>query len=127
LADRVDVFEEIDRATKIAFLRSLHVLSVPAVYREPKGLYVLEALANGVPVVEPDHGSFPEMIRETGGGILVAPDSPESLADGLYALMEDPERRRALGRAGQVAVREQHGSEIAAARIVELYGRLVRG
>ena len=58
------------------FLQGLDVLSVPTTYREPKGLYVLEALANGVPVVQPRHGSFPELIEATGGGLLVNPDDP---------------------------------------------------
>jgi len=124
LDDRVEWVGEVDRAGKIAFLRSLHVLSVPAVYREPKGLYVLEALANGVPVVQPDHGSFPEMIASTRGGILVAPDSAEALSAGLASLLDDPERRRSLGREGQRAVRAGHSDEAAAAHVVDLYRRL---
>ena len=47
-------------------LKSLDVLSVPTVYQEPKGLYVLEALANGIPVVQPRHGAFPELLEATG-------------------------------------------------------------
>ena len=45
----------------------------PAAYPEAKGIYVLEALARGVPVVQPAHGSFPELIEATGGGVLVPP------------------------------------------------------
>ena len=60
-----------------AFLQSLDVLSVPTTYREPKGLYVLEAWANGVPVVQPRHGSFPELMEAAGGGLLDRfPDRP---------------------------------------------------
>src|SRR5262249_13314655 len=65
--------ESPDHAGKARFLQSLDVLSVPTTYPEPKGLYVLEALANGVPVVQPAHGSFPELIEATGGGLLVTP------------------------------------------------------
>ena len=61
----------------------LDVLSVPTTYREPKGLYVLEALANGVPVVQPRHGSFPELIEATGGGLLVPPGDAHALASAL--------------------------------------------
>jgi glycosyltransferase involved in cell wall biosynthesis len=127
LADRVEIEGEVDRARKIEFLRSLHVLSVPAVYREPKGLYVLEALANGVPVVEPRHGAFPEMIEATGGGILVEPDSADALAEGLATLMGDPERRRLLGVRGQAAVREGWTDRTAAEHVVDLYRRLTAG
>src|SRR5262249_35906582 len=58
-AERFEHVESPDHETKVRFLQSLDVLSVPTTYREPKGLYVLEALANGVPVVQPRHGSFP--------------------------------------------------------------------
>lgn len=98
---------EVDREGKIRFLRGIDILSVPTTYREPKGLFVLEALASGVPVVQPRHGAFPEMIGATGGGTLVEPGSPEALADGLRALLRDPARRRELGRRGREAVRSR--------------------
>jgi glycosyltransferase involved in cell wall biosynthesis len=85
-------------------LQSLDVLSVPTTYREPKGLYVLEALANGVPVVQPRHGSFPELIETTGGGLLVTPDDPDDLAAALRRLLEDAAHRTELGRKGKEAV-----------------------
>src|SRR5262249_4888285 len=72
-----------DHARKVRFLQGLDVLSVPTTYREPKGLYVLEALANGVPAVQPAHGSFPELVEHTGGGLLVRPEDPADLAAGL--------------------------------------------
>jgi glycosyltransferase involved in cell wall biosynthesis len=98
----------IDRAEKLDFLRSLHVFSVPTVYREPKGLSILEAMASGVPVVQPAHGAFPELIGETGGGILVAPESPLAVAEGLASLLGDGERRRELGRRGAEGVRTRY-------------------
>lgn len=95
----------VDRATKMAFLRSLSVLSVPATYGESFGLFVIEALACGVPVVEPRHGAFPELLEATGGGRLCEPDDPVSLADELRHLLEHEDERRALGDAGRRAVR----------------------
>src|SRR5262249_23644854 len=65
--DRFEYIGEPDHAGKIAFLKSLDLFSVPTDYREPKGLYVLEAMACGVPVVQPAHGSFPELIEATEG------------------------------------------------------------
>lgn len=96
-----------DRAGKQAFLRSLSVFSVPALYGEAFGLYLMEALASGVPVVQPRHAAFPELIAATGGGELVEPGSPVALADGLERLLLDPTRARALGAAGRQAV-EKH-------------------
>jgi glycosyltransferase involved in cell wall biosynthesis len=99
---------ELDRAQKIAFLRSLDALSVPATYAEPKGIFLLEAMACGVPVVQPRHGAFPEIVENTGGGILVEPDNPQALADGLTRLWQDPACAAALGAAGARGVRERY-------------------
>ena len=90
-------------ADKVRFLQSIDVLSVPTTYREPKGLYVLEAWANGVPVVQPRHGSFPELIEATGGGLLVEPDDPDrarrrSQADARRPRAARPGRPRGRGR-----------------------------
>ena len=113
-ADQFDYVESPDLAGKVRFLRMLDVLSVPATYREPKGLYVLEALANGVPVVQPRIGSFPELVEQTGGGLLVNPLDPEDLARGLRQLLEDPARREELGRRGRQAVHQDfHAAKMA--------------
>src|SRR5262249_55260552 len=93
-----------DHAAQGRFYQSLDVLSVPTTYREPKGLYVLEALANGVPVVQPRHGSFPELLDATSGGILVNPEDPEDLARGLRRLIDDRELHANLARQGSEAV-----------------------
>jgi len=94
-ADLGSAFEYIGspatHAEKVAFLKSFDVLSVPTEYREPKGLYILEALANGVPVVQPRHGAFPEMIATTGGGLLVEPCDANALATSLEEMMKNPQ------------------------------------
>jgi glycosyltransferase involved in cell wall biosynthesis len=104
LGDDVEYTDCPRHEDKVRFYRSLDLFSVPTTYREPKGLYVLEALANRVPVVLPCHGTFPELIEETGGGILVEPDSPQALADGLHQLLIDPARRHQMGETGQKVV-----------------------
>lgn len=121
LADSFAYHGAVDRREKIRFLCSLHVFSVPSVYADPKGLSVLEALANGIPVVQPDHGAFPELIAGTGGGLLVEPDSPEALANALAALLGDKKRRRQLGRAGQEAVHSRFHADAMAAGTLAVY------
>ena len=87
---------------------------MPAPYREPKGLYVLEALANGVPVVQPRHGSFPELIAATGGGLLCNPEDPEDLARSLRQLQDNQAHREELGRKGKEAVQQRfHAARMA--------------
>ncbi len=114
LEDRVDFVGEVDRAGKRAFLDTLHLLCVPTVYPEAKGLYLLEAMDAGVPVVQPRAGSFPELIEATGGGVLFEPNTPESLADALADLMDSDEDRVAMGRRGQARVRELHTAGVMA-------------
>ena len=75
------------------------MLSVPATYDEPKGMFLLEAMASGVPVVQPRRGGFVEIVEKTGGGLLVDPDNPDSLADGLHRLWSDRGLVRTLVRA----------------------------
>jgi glycosyltransferase involved in cell wall biosynthesis len=118
---------EVTREQKIAFLAGLDVLAVGTTYPEPKGLYVLEALANGVPVVAPRHGAFPELLAETGGGVLVAPGDPAALAAALAELLRNPGRRERLGRAGREAVHARYGDEAMAAATLALYQGLVEG
>jgi glycosyltransferase involved in cell wall biosynthesis len=110
-----------DHASKIRFLQSLDVLSVPTTYQEPKGLYVLEALANGIPVVQPQHGSFPELIAATGGGVLVRPDDPAHLAQGLRELLLDHQGRTTLGRQGWEAVHARFDAATMARATVAIY------
>jgi len=116
---------QVDRDGKLAFLGSLDVLSVPATYNEPKGLFLLEGMARGVPVVQPRRGAFTEIVEKTGGGLLVAPDSPAALADGLYTLWKDRELRERLGRAGHAGVREHYGIERSTDRLLAGYQRAI--
>ena len=121
LADSFAYHGAVDRHEKIRFLSSLHVFSVPSVYADPKGLPVLEALANGIPVIQPDHGAFPELIAATGGGLLVKPHSPEPLANELAALLRDEKRRRQLGQTGQEAVHRRFHADAMAAGTLAVY------
>jgi glycosyltransferase involved in cell wall biosynthesis len=124
-ADRFEYVGEPDRAGKIAFLQSLDVMGLPTVYRESKGLPVLEAMANGVPVVLPSHGAFPEMIDATGGGLLCEPDDPQSLADELRRLLSDDALSARCGQSGYDAVRQQFTADVMAQRTLALYNRLL--
>jgi len=113
---------EVDRRGKVEFLHSLDVMSMPATYDEPKGFTLLEAMASGVPIVEPRRGALEEIVERTGGGLLVTADDPDALADGLCRLWSDRSLREQLGRRGQQGVREHYtieGSTEALIRVFE--------
>lgn len=115
----------LDRAGKLEFLSGLDVLSVPAVYDEPKGMFLLEAMASGVPVVQPRRGAFTEIVEQTGGGLLVSPDDVDSLAEGILALHRDPKRAAALGAEGRRGVHEHFAVGRMADRALDVFGRVL--
>jgi glycosyltransferase involved in cell wall biosynthesis len=111
---------------KVRFLQSIDVLSVPTVYREPKGFFTLEAMACGVPVVEPAHGAYPEIIEKTKGGWLTQPASPADLASKLDILARDRAALAQLSAAALEGVRKHFGLPAAAGRTVDFYRSVAR-
>jgi glycosyltransferase involved in cell wall biosynthesis len=107
-------------AEKVAFLRGLTLFSVPAPYNEAFGLYVIEAMAARIPVVQPRRASFPEIIGATGGGVLCEPGNVRALADAIEPLLQHPERAQAMGLAGFTAVSRLFTAERMADNFVEL-------
>jgi glycosyltransferase involved in cell wall biosynthesis len=101
----------------VKFLHELTVFSVPATYGEAFGLYVAEAQAAGVPVVQPRHGAFPEVLDLTRGGILCDPDDPEALSYTLELILLDDEKRRQLSETARFNAR----AEFSAARMAERF------
>ncbi|MEE8467775.1 MAG: glycosyltransferase family 4 protein, partial [Planctomycetota bacterium] len=114
LAERVEFLPNLERAQKIEFLGSLSVLSVPATYGESFGLYLLEALAAGVPLVQPRHGAFPEILSATGGGLLCEPDDPVDLARALGELLSDERAAREFAERGRSVVLERFTEDVMA-------------
>jgi glycosyltransferase involved in cell wall biosynthesis len=116
---------EVDRAGKIAFLQGLDAFSVPAPYADPKGIFLLEAMANGIPVVQPRHGAFTEIVEKTGGGLLVEPGKPEALAEGLLKLWADPGLRSELASRAVKGVHEHYNAAGMARAAAEVYRSLI--
>jgi glycosyltransferase involved in cell wall biosynthesis len=124
LASEFNYCGVLDREAKIEFLRGLDVLSVPATYDEPKGIFLLEAMACGVPVVQPRRGAFTEVVETTGGGLLVEPDDAEALAAGLLRVRDDAPLASELSANGYENVRRHYTVAQMADRALEVYGEL---
>lgn len=121
LGDEFRYHGVIDRAEKIAFLRQLDVMSIPATYDEPKGVSLLEAMGCGVSLVQPRRGGFTEIIEKTGGGLLVPPDDPQSLADGIREIYRNQQLAAELGAKGFRGVREHYTSAHMADKLLQTY------
>ena len=116
-----------DRAGKIAFLQSIDVFSMPSPYADPKGLSLLEAMANGAPVVQPSRGAFPEIVGKTRGGVLYESDEPKTLAATLDQLATDRDRLRRLSSSAARCVRERYSISEMASRTAEIYRTVMQG
>jgi len=125
----VDFCPNVDHAAKVEFLRSLSLLSVPARFGEAFGLYLIEAMAAGVPVVQPRTAAFPELIEATGGGVLCEHENPVSLAAAVENLFLNPAHLLALGQSGYKAVQEKFTADAMAAKTFRVFtdAKSIRG
>lgn len=97
----IRIYPEFQGDSKEEFFSSIDIMSVPVRKHDGYGLYILEANASGVPVVQPETGAFPEIIEKTKGGITYSPDTIESLSDALVKFLENKELRASLGELGK--------------------------
>lgn len=119
-APELEYAGELDLAGKKEYLAGLDVFCVPPVYEDPKGLYVLEAMAAGVPVVAPRRGALPEHIERARGGVVVERDNPRALAGALYQMLSArPETT------GREQVLRHYTLAAMAERTVEVYQTLL--
>jgi glycosyltransferase involved in cell wall biosynthesis len=116
----VTFFPNVSRAEKISFLESLDVFCTPALYGEAFGLYVIEAMAAAVPVVQPRHAAFPELIEATGGGVIAEPNAT-ALAMAIEDLLLNTPRARAFGEAGRRAVLQHFSVQRMAEDVLNVY------
>jgi glycosyltransferase involved in cell wall biosynthesis len=114
----------LDRKNKLQFLRQLDVFCVPVTFDDPKGLPVLEAVASGVPVVQPNRGAFREILSKISGGLLVSPDA-KGLAEGLRSLLTNPSLAAKLAQMGVEGVHRHHSIAAMADETLALYESLV--
>jgi glycosyltransferase involved in cell wall biosynthesis len=107
------------------FFKSTTVLSVPVLNGEAFGLYQLEALASGIPLVQPELGAFPEIVNATGGGVIYKPNTAAALAEKLAEVLSNPAKLETMSLAGRKAVEENFDCGKLSERMVEIYKTLI--
>jgi len=125
LLDQVDFHEDFEEEGLRAFLDKVTVASVPVRNGEAFGIYLLECMISGVPVVQPALGAFPEIVELTDGGVVYEPNTPEALAAALEKLLNDPKEHDRLSRNGVKGVEKHFHIDIQAERMVKVYQKAV--
>jgi glycosyltransferase involved in cell wall biosynthesis len=118
-----DVFwaEEFEGEERQKFFDSVRLISVPVLNGEAFGLYQLEAMASGIPMIQPALGAFPEVIELSGGGDIYSPNESKILADALAALILDTEKLQELSTAGLIGVKHHFDIHAQAKKMVKVY------
>jgi glycosyltransferase involved in cell wall biosynthesis len=126
LLTEVEFLPNLDHAAKIDFFKSLTLFTVPARANEAFGLYVIEAMAAGVPVVQPRFAAFPELIEKTGGGVVFDGHDVISLTNALQEMLAHPEQARNLGETGHAAVFRDFSAKKMAAEMRIVFASIIK-
>ena len=121
ILDQVEFHEEFEEQGLREFLKKVSVVSVPVRNGEAFGIYLLECMVSGIPVVQPALGAFPEIVSLTGGGVIYESNTPEVLAESLEKLLNDPDELDRLSRKGREGVEQHFHIDIQAERMVKVY------
>jgi phosphatidylinositol alpha-mannosyltransferase len=121
--DGIDVLGIVPSAVRDAELASAALFVSPALGGESFGMVLVEAFAHGTPVVASNIPGFADVVT-TAAAALVAPGDGAALADAVVALLAEPERARAMGRAGRAHVEQRYSWTDVARRLEAVYERI---
>jgi glycosyltransferase involved in cell wall biosynthesis len=119
--DMVEFHEDFEEEGLREYLKKVSVISVPVLNGEAFGIYLLEAMASGIPVVQPRLGAFPEIIEASKGGVIYEPNEPAVLAEQLGALLSGKEKLDDMAKQARKGVEEHFHVEGHVAKMIEEY------
>ena len=106
------------------FFSKVSLISVPVLEGEAFGMYLLEALASGVPVVQPALGAFPEIVDLSEGGVIYEPNKPKELAKALEDLHENTEKLSSLSKKARDGIIQHFSIHDQASRMMKFYKQI---
>ena len=121
LFNQVEFHEDFDGEGRHDFFKKVQMISVPVRNGEAFGLYLLESMASGVPVVQPALGAFPEIIEKSEGGMIYDNNSPEELAKALKNLLMDGKKLKELSIKARTGVEKHFNIYTQADNLIEIY------
>jgi glycosyltransferase involved in cell wall biosynthesis len=124
LESEVEFHELFEGPGRKEFFKKITLLSVPVRNGEAFGMYLLEAMAGGIPVVQPALGAFPEIVSISEGGIVYQPNTPEELCESLAALLSDPSKLNELSVNARKGVETKFDIHQHAKAMIDIYRRI---
>ncbi len=128
---KAGIFEDVEFIEKFCkeslsnYFKKTTILSVPVLKGEAFGTYQLESLACGTPVVQPALGAFPEIAKNTGGGVTFEPNTPEKLAEKWIEVLSEPEKIKEMSKKGRESVLAKYSNEVLTKQVFEVYEKVV--
>jgi glycosyltransferase involved in cell wall biosynthesis len=121
LHDQLEFHNDFEEQGLREYFEKVSVVSVPVRNGEAFGIYLLECMVSGIPVVQPALGAFPEIVELSGGGVIYQENTPEALARALEKLLSDPDEMDRLSRIGKAGVNQHFHIDVQAERMVKVY------
>jgi glycosyltransferase involved in cell wall biosynthesis len=122
ISDRVTFHGALNQDRVHEFLERADTLALPS-FAEGVPISLMEAMAMEIPCISTTIAGIPELIRSGEEGILVPPSDPDLLAGAVESLMDDPELRMRLARAGRRKIEEEYNLTRNAARLRSIFER----
>ncbi len=125
LSGSVEIIKDFDRSRRNDFFDQVMVLSVPVRNGEAFGIYLTEAMAKGVPIVQPALGAFPEIVEKSGGGLTFAENKPEQLAEVLENLLDDTEKLQELSQKARRSIEDNFNINVLSQKMIGIYQEVI--
>ena len=126
LRHEVDFHANFEGEARIEFFNKVSVLSVPVRSEKAFGLYLIEAMASGIPVIQPDHGAFPEIINLIDGGICYQPNSVESLHETLKKVLRDKDLLEQKSHNGYEGIKKHFHIKTQSEKMIAFYQKTIQ-
>ncbi|PKQ62011.1 hypothetical protein BZG02_13810 [Labilibaculum filiforme] len=124
LLEQVEFHEDFDGAGRHDFFKKVRMISVPVRNGEAFGLYLLESMASGVPVVQPNLGAFPEIVEKSKGGIIYKNNTAKELAKALKELLKEENKLQELAVTARKGVEKGFNIYTQTDQLIEIYRKL---
>jgi len=125
IAKDVEIIEDYLPEERYKFFNQLTLLTVPVLKGEAFGTYQLESLACGIPLVQPALGAFPEIIKQTGGGVVYSPNTVDAMVEKWVKVLNDPKKIVEMAKNGKKSVSEKYAIHEISKGVLEIYKSLL--